>query len=291
MFNIKNTFKELKNKDIPKDALLRQRKRLEAYMLVHPMHVHPKVSVFQSFALKPALALLTIMLVFSSTGGVVFASQNSLPGEGLYPVKIVSEEVRAHLALSKDAKFRYRSKLAEKRLEEVEKIIALTDKDEEKREKHVSIAMRRYEHHVDRLNGIAEKFAEQNRPKDPERAFEAVHRVLGIHARLLESATSTNDESNATVAAYAKGAIDLEEKLMKRFRGMKNMPDNFEERRELMEENMLRLREHLRDAEELRENLYDDEDSDDNEDEEADMRWPKSWNDRDWGRDSDEDRE
>ncbi|MDO8518409.1 MAG: DUF5667 domain-containing protein [bacterium] len=65
-----------------------------------------------------AFALVLAVLV---GGGTTFAAEGSLPGDLLYPVKIhVSEQVETALALSPKAKVAVNTKLAQRRITEVE---------------------------------------------------------------------------------------------------------------------------------------------------------------------------
>lgn len=65
---------------------------------------------------------LAVMLLFGGSG-VTFAAQGSLPGDLLYPVKTLSENVRVGLAFSDEAKAQVNAKLASRRLEEAEKLV------------------------------------------------------------------------------------------------------------------------------------------------------------------------
>lgn len=251
MFGLKGQLKGLRRKDVPAAALERQRARLVVHMIRRPMRAPASVPPSAlPFGLKPALAVLVAFTVLSSTGGVVMAAQDALPGETLYPVKIASEEMRAGLTLSADAKFRYRSVLAERRLEEVESLYR-NQEEKDERDRMVAVAMRRYERHVDRLNGLAERFEEKGRPKDPDVTIEAVGRVLGTHARLLASATATDEQASAAVAAYAKGTVELEDRLMRRFDGREPFGADTEKRKRF-ERDMASLKTSIKRAERFR---------------------------------------
>ncbi len=65
-------------------------------------------------------ALMIIVFVVIGTGaGITFASQAALPGEILYPIKIVSEKARIALTVSDDEKARLHFEFSSKRLDEV----------------------------------------------------------------------------------------------------------------------------------------------------------------------------
>jgi len=136
--NIKNKFKILKSVAADPDkkaefrnVLLARIKRQEAIFQVENANI-PAINWFE-FALgklKPApiLAMLLIFFISSASVGAAFASQDALPGELLYPVKIVTEKIE--LAVTKDEikKTELHLEFAGKRLDEVEQLIE-SDKD------------------------------------------------------------------------------------------------------------------------------------------------------------------
>jgi len=81
------------------------------------------------------VTVLMLILVLAGSGAV-YASEQSLPGDLLYPVKIiVNENIKTVLAFSTEAKAKVNLRVAEKRLEEAEKLIALGQLTEEKQTK------------------------------------------------------------------------------------------------------------------------------------------------------------
>ena len=136
--NIKNKFKILKSVAADPDkkaefrnVLLARIKRQEATFQVENANI-PTIDWFE-FALgklKPApiLAMLLIFFISSASVGAAFASQDALPGELLYPVKIATEKIE--LAVTKDEikKTELHLEFAGKRLDEVEQLIE-SDKD------------------------------------------------------------------------------------------------------------------------------------------------------------------
>ena len=136
--NIKNKFKILKSiaadpdkKAEFRNVLLARIKRQEATFQVENANI-PAINWFE-FALgklKPApiLAMLLIFFISSASIGAAFASQDALPGELLYPVKIAAEKIE--LAVTKDEikKTELHLEFAGKRLDEVEQLIE-SDKD------------------------------------------------------------------------------------------------------------------------------------------------------------------
>ena len=108
--SIKNKFKILKNiaadpdkKAEFRNVLFAKIGRQETALQTNPTNM-PAISLLE-FALgrlksTPIFAMLLIFFVFSASVGAAFASQDALPGELLYPVKIAAEKIE--LAATKD---------------------------------------------------------------------------------------------------------------------------------------------------------------------------------------------
>ncbi len=90
------------------------------------------VSVF----FRPIPMLASLMIALLVGGGVSFASENSLPGDLLYPIKVsINEEIRSKLALSVEAKADWEVTRVDRRLTEAEKLSdkgRLTSEQQEK---------------------------------------------------------------------------------------------------------------------------------------------------------------
>lgn len=79
---------------------------------------------------KIALAVLALIIAVGIAGGAKRATEGSLPGDALYPVKKVAETVEKALAASDEQKVKIGIKHAKRRLEEV-KILVAEKKDAE----------------------------------------------------------------------------------------------------------------------------------------------------------------
>ncbi len=88
-----------------------------------------KRGLFEAFQRKPAMkALVAVLLAFvvllASSSLTVFASQSSLPGQPLYPVKSWSEDVQLSVTYSPDAKLRLTLNYTNRRMEEISSLLA-----------------------------------------------------------------------------------------------------------------------------------------------------------------------
>lgn len=79
--------------------------------------------VFKKLILKPMpIAMFAIMLSLITGSGMVAASQNSLPTDKLYPVKLIAEKVEEVVTFNDVKKVELQTKLADKRLGEIENL-------------------------------------------------------------------------------------------------------------------------------------------------------------------------
>lgn len=68
-------------------------------------------------------AALLIIVLAIGVGGIASASQASLPGDNLYPIKILSEEIRSRLAASPASQALLETDFAARRVEEIKQIV------------------------------------------------------------------------------------------------------------------------------------------------------------------------
>jgi len=74
------------------------------------------------FFYKPLAISLTVIIVIVLTGGVVIATEKSLPGDILHPIKLTAEKIQLKIAISEEKKATIEAKQAEERLNEATKI-------------------------------------------------------------------------------------------------------------------------------------------------------------------------
>ncbi len=153
-------------------------------------------------------AILTLVFVFLISAGTVYASQNSLPGQFLYPVKKTLEAVRIRLASDPD-KTNLQIQLIDKRLGEIQKLSERQAIDLEKAaaeyEKAVSTALENAKNSAvnkeELLNKLEEKFnqhaqvLEEVAQQAPSQAQDALDKAL---------------EASQKGAAAAKEALEKE---------------------------------------------------------------------------------
>jgi hypothetical protein len=120
----------------PPEIKLDSRYKQEAKARLLQQIARPKVKPSRSFSdilslgiprrlapVRMAVSIIVIIIVLSLLGGgTAYASQDSLPGEILYPVKTATEDTRLFLAGDSAAKTDLNLQFARKRLEEMDKL-------------------------------------------------------------------------------------------------------------------------------------------------------------------------
>ena len=91
------------------------------------------------------ISLIIVVRVLSGTIGVASAAASSLPGDGLYPLKLGMEDARLALTLDPEADFQLLEEFADERLSEIEALV------EAGRVADIDIAMDAYGESIDRL--------------------------------------------------------------------------------------------------------------------------------------------
>lgn len=114
----------LGHREVPEAALLRSRRRTLA-RAAGLMETAPRRPLLR---LVPRLALLATALVVALAAGVdgiSTAAAQSIPGDILYPVKIVSEDLRLRLAAQPSERQSLEALYAQRRVDEVLRLLAL----------------------------------------------------------------------------------------------------------------------------------------------------------------------
>ncbi len=98
---------------------------------------------FLKLAYKPALGLiLGVMIILGAWIAGVNATKNSLPGDFWYGVKLTSERFQVNFALNDEKKANLEMQFADRRLDE---IIKLINNNEEEKEKDLEMPLRKFQ--------------------------------------------------------------------------------------------------------------------------------------------------
>jgi hypothetical protein len=166
---------------------------ISAFMKEHPVRknvdvrqVHHKTepsSVFSFLQRKYMFATLASIIIVLLSGGVSYAAEGSIPGQPLYSVKHINEEVRSALTLSPEKKADWNAKRVERRLEEAT-TLASTGKLTTSTQAMLSSALE------ENMKKVEEKLHDLESKGHSEKASEVAKRLehaLALHEKLLES--------------------------------------------------------------------------------------------------------
>jgi hypothetical protein len=88
-----------------------ERRHIE-WKTIFSRKAHPKMATFSTL-------LLIFTLLFGGTGATAYAAQNSLPDETLYPVKLMTEDIRSGITVQSDDRLELALQFAQRRLDEM----------------------------------------------------------------------------------------------------------------------------------------------------------------------------
>ncbi len=161
------------------------------------------ISIYRNL-LKPMPLILIIALAVS--GGVSLASENALPGDILFPVKVeVNERVMTFLSFSDEAKARVEAKKAERRLEEAAKLSAEGRLDAEAQAKIEA----NFEKFADRVEARVEKMKAEGKAEAALEATSNFEAALEAHQEILNRISEIKANGGASIVAPIKEKVEL----------------------------------------------------------------------------------
>ena len=124
--------KKLKEIPVPGEFLMSLQNDLKKYMEFYPVRERIEIKTAETRFIWgiPMLKIMStalIVLLVLSGGGAVFASQKSLPGDILYSVKIITENLQETFTFNPQKKAKLETILAEKRIKEMKDILEKQD--------------------------------------------------------------------------------------------------------------------------------------------------------------------
>ncbi|MBI2484597.1 hypothetical protein HYW18_00335 [Candidatus Uhrbacteria bacterium] len=219
MFNTPlRQLKELKKARLSLDRRAAVRENVKAFMAANPVrdaeafrHIgQMRPSIFYLLHFKPMIAIILALAILAG-GGASAAAQGALPGDALYPVKTeVNERVRVWFAGDTEARAHVEAALAERRLEEAEKLSVRADigaDAEERIEANFDAFAKRVADRAARLEADGNAGAAAAVTARFEAALEAHSDIL---ARLKEAQEAQIDEDDDDAAVLGKIRVRVE---------------------------------------------------------------------------------
>lgn len=216
------------------------------------------------------IAIVIALITMLSGGGAALASQNSLPGEALYPVKTLTEDVRSALTINKQSEAKLQSKLAAERLEEVSKMLQANNVDSQ----GVEIALSKLKDHVAKMSQIVEE--EKTKGNDVAQLENDLSENLKTNKEVLERTFKQHKENLESEKKGLEKEIDVAEKNNSdenTINALKTKLDTLKQKRESFENKEHSIKREIKDNDDEDE----EEDEDDEDEEEEDERETRSY--------------
>lgn len=225
IYKIKNNLKEVGRREIGgEEGLIQNKAALFEFMERYPVRkneINRQGLVrgkFLQLTFKPMPIVIGAMIValLAGGGGTVYASQGSLPGDTLYPVKLMTEDVQTTVAFDPEKKAEIETRFANRRLEEIQKLQGrLKKKNGEIKPEVVEKAMERA---AERLEKVEARITEMEEGVLKDKALLAASRLeeaLQKHEQLLSDLAGEVPDvaEEALLRAQAKAALQAERAL------------------------------------------------------------------------------
>jgi hypothetical protein len=152
---------------------------------------------------KKRMTSIAIIIALLLGGGTSFAAENALPGESLYAIKVnVNEKVQEFVAVSNEAEAKVQARLAERRLEEAEKLAVSGKLNAE-----TSAELRAsFEEHSRKSKEHQEKLKTDAKNEDIIANINADTEIsLGTHKKLLEDIEDSKPEMKKFIVKILDG--------------------------------------------------------------------------------------
>ena len=194
----KNIHRNIQSISMTETERARVRGAIQSYMLKHPAYTpSPLWSVF---LMRPAVAgLAGLVILLGSGAGLSFASQESLPNESLYPIKIFQEDIVSLTKTTPKEKADYSIMRVEKRIQEAT-VLAKTNKLEPEMKQKIADTIAKHVEDVETQTRVVEKVS-------PELALETTTQLetsLETNVKALEVLTPTEEKSEDPILAIVE---------------------------------------------------------------------------------------
>jgi len=153
-------------------------------------------------ALQAALVVVMLACLVIGGSGIAYASQEALPGDPLYPVKLGLEQLELLVTLDPQADLRLHMEFSQLRIEEMQRLLALGRYDD------MAIATANYRYHISQALALLRMLAAQY-PAQAQALAQEVESALTAQAlRLGALASIAPQEVQAEIEAAEQAAQD-----------------------------------------------------------------------------------
>ena len=161
-----------------------------------------RTSNFNNRLITKTRMTIAIIIALLLGGGTSFAAENALPGDVLYPIKVyVNENVQELAAVSDRAEAKVQAKLAERRLEETEKLAA-----EGRLSTEISADLKlRFEEHAEKSKERRSKVEDGDDAEEAAEINSDIEVSLKMHQKLLEDIGDGDQKTEDLVKDILEG--------------------------------------------------------------------------------------
>lgn len=165
--DLKKQLRNLQKTSINESSLVVIEKNLKEFINFYPSkstktpkNQNPR-EIGLKFSMQKVVTAFVIVALVLSGGRVVLASRDSLPGDILYPIKTLSEDIEKVFMFNDAKKADFEIKLAEKRIIEIN---AISNKDHFE-EKNIRIAEKLLEKHLEKATEFSQNMTNDFKEK------------------------------------------------------------------------------------------------------------------------------
>ena len=169
-------FKNLKNQIYPRPEWVALSRDILLQQISHaaktPENFHqPKAmdyvvaaaQIFRQSFFQPVVVMLFVFVSILSSSLMINAAFYSLPGEPLYRVKLALEETHLALTPGEEQKVELKIEFAQKRMAELDKVVAQADITPEEKKKKIEVLVREFKNNVSSVSDRLAKINESNK--------------------------------------------------------------------------------------------------------------------------------
>lgn len=138
--------------------------------------------------LKPAGVLFLALSVITGGGiGMSFASQNTIPGDIFYPVKLTIEKAQVSLKTTEEGKVKLEVEFAGRRLDELNKVKASEIKGNKKESQKTKIVLDNFKKNIETVKDRLDKMKEGEFTKETGDVVDMVEKKTLEYTKTLEN--------------------------------------------------------------------------------------------------------
>lgn len=116
--------------------------------------------LFRERLMQPSVVMISVLATFLVSSLTINAAFYSLPGEPLYRMKLTLEETHVALISGEERKVELKMEFAEKRLAELDKVVAQTNVTPEVKKKNIELAVKEFKNNVSAVSSHLTKISQ-----------------------------------------------------------------------------------------------------------------------------------